>query len=227
MYLPGGDHLPELTDEEFKAMSLARGQDPQVVEFWAARRRATIKLGEDLEAKYATRGLKFTVPPSGGMPMQAFGHLDGMRFYFRFRHNWASLKVGPFDAEIERLDFERKVEQAQRKNAEVDAKILAGELKDDDVFARWNVPTRPTQEDEPDFLPTRIVKAYGREGIAGESEYLGDLDPEQAFEIFGDLVENLEDVPEEQQLREIDRIWLYEGLDAMNAYWDEKLGKRA
>jgi hypothetical protein len=216
----------ELTDDEFKALALARGQDPEVVELWATRRRATIELAAALETKYAHRGLRFTVPPSGGAPMVAFGHMDGLRFYFRFRYNWASLQVGPFDPEIERLDFERRVEQAQRKNIEAQTKILAGELKPD-PFTFWDVPREATSEDDPQFLPTRIVKAYGREGIAGESEYLGDLSPEEAFEIFSDLVEHLEDVPEDQQLRELDRIWLYEGLDAVDAYWADVRGKIA
>lgn len=54
-----------------------------------------------LEGKYADRGLKFTSPFEGLAPIQAYGHLDGKRFYFRLRGGSASLRVGVYDKAIE------------------------------------------------------------------------------------------------------------------------------
>lgn len=54
-----------------------------------------------LEEKYSDRGLKFTSPFEGLAPIQAYGHLDGKRFYFRLRGGDASLRVGVYDKAIE------------------------------------------------------------------------------------------------------------------------------
>jgi hypothetical protein len=47
-----------------------------------------------LEKKFADRGLRFTSTFEGTDPVQAYGHLDGLRFYFRFRYDSASLVLG-------------------------------------------------------------------------------------------------------------------------------------
>lgn len=54
-----------------------------------------------LEEKYADRGLKFTSAFEGFAPIQAYGHLDGKRFYFRLRGGDASLRVGVYDLAVE------------------------------------------------------------------------------------------------------------------------------
>lgn len=49
-----------------------------------------------LETKYAFLGLEFTEPFNGYVPVQAWGKIHGMDFYFRFRHDYLSLRVGDF-----------------------------------------------------------------------------------------------------------------------------------
>lgn len=61
-----------------------------------------------LEEKYADRGLKFTSPFEGLAPIQAHGHLDGKRFYFRLRGGEASLRVGVYDLAIEIANKKRR-----------------------------------------------------------------------------------------------------------------------
>lgn len=53
---------------------------------------------EYLEKKYAHRGLKIDGCFWKSCPTQAFGVIDGMIFYFRFRHDYAALEIGyPFE----------------------------------------------------------------------------------------------------------------------------------
>lgn len=63
-----------------------------------------------LEEKYSDRGLKFTSPFEGLAPIQAYGHLDGKRFYFRLRGGDASLRVGVYDKAIEVEQKKQRIE---------------------------------------------------------------------------------------------------------------------
>lgn len=67
-----------------------------------------------LEDKYADRGLVFTSPFEGANLVQAFGHLDGYRFYFRLRNGEASLRVGAFDRSTEASKVQRRRESLNR-----------------------------------------------------------------------------------------------------------------
>lgn len=63
-----------------------------------------------LEEKYSDRGLQFTSPFEGFAPIQAYGHLDGKRFYFRLRGGDASLRVGVYDKAIEVEQKKHRIE---------------------------------------------------------------------------------------------------------------------
>lgn len=86
-----------------------------------------------LEEKYSDRGLKFTSPFEGFAPIQAYGHLDGKRFYFRLRGGEASLRVGVYDKDIE-------VAQKKHRN---------------ESFGYTLVPNIPKESDK-DLYPTVI-----------------------------------------------------------------------
>lgn len=86
-----------------------------------------------LEEKYADRGLKFTSPFEGLAPIQAYGHLDGKRFYFRLRGGEASLRVGVYDKALE-------VEEKKRQNERFGYPIVS------------NIP----KESDPELYPTVI-----------------------------------------------------------------------
>jgi hypothetical protein len=55
-----------------------------------------------LENLYKHRELKFTSVFEGYVPVQAYGLIDGMLFYFRKRGGVYSLKVGLYDLEVEK-----------------------------------------------------------------------------------------------------------------------------
>lgn len=86
-----------------------------------------------LEGKYADRGLKFTSPFEGLAPIQAYGHLDGKRFYFRLRGGSASLRVGVYDKAIE-------VEKKKDTNERLGYPVIQ------------NIP----KESDPDLYPTMM-----------------------------------------------------------------------
>lgn len=78
-----------------------------------------------LEEKYSHRGLRFTSSFEGLAPIQAYGHLDGNRFYFRLRGGAASLKVGVYDKDIE-------VAQKKHRNESVGYTIVTNIPKESD-----------------------------------------------------------------------------------------------
>lgn len=123
-----------------------------------------------LEEKYADRGLKFTSPFEGLAPIQAYGHLDGKRFYFRLRGGDASLRVGVYNLAIE---VERKTLRNER---------LGYPAGSSDVF---KVP----KESDKDLYPTvALFEAYAPSRKLSMPE------------LFSILMESLEAVPPAEQV---------------------------
>jgi hypothetical protein len=120
-----------------------------------------------LEAKYADRGLVFTSPFEGFAPIQAYGHLDGKRFYFRLRGGEASLRVGIYDLAIE-------IERKKRRNVS-----LGYPADSSEVF-------KAPKESDPDLYPTVV-----------QCESYADSYKRKMVELFSILVETLEAIPTE------------------------------
>jgi hypothetical protein len=118
-----------------------------------------------LEEKYADRGLVFTSPFEGLAPIQAFGHLDGMRFYFRLRGGEASLRVGEYDLAIE-------VERKKRRNLGLGYPANSSEV--------FKVP----KESDKDLYPTTLLFFSS-----------ADSHKRTMPELFSLLVDSLEAVP--------------------------------
>lgn len=220
------DSMDEKTQEAFEGAGFL---DPETKARFAEERKATLAMITELEAKYVDRGLKFTIPFHGACPVQAYGHLDGVRFYFRFRSNTGSLKLGPFDQEIEDLTYERNLEQAQIHRNRDDARLAAGEITETDYkfFTALRSPEVKAEESDKDFYPTRITKSSWTEGPIPDDDYNGYLNNEEARVMFSTLIDTLEDIPEEEQLDTFTRIYLYEGIAASQAYWEERRNKAA
>ncbi len=171
-----------------------------------------------LESKYAARGLRFNrdrdgrVAGMGSVPVQAFGVLDQQRFYFRFRHDDASLEVGPFDEALEHAVWERSEQVRTARLAAIEA---AGNRYDEDGRESliWHLHSRsiakPTATD-PSFLPQRVT-AYASEWSIFDDPYLGSLEDQQFLDIFTRLIDALVPVPEENQVRPLTITYLTEG----------------
>lgn len=118
-----------------------------------------------LEEKYSDRGLKFTSPFEGLAPIQAYGHLDGKRFYFRLRGGDASLKVGTYDLALE-------IAEKKRRNVSLGLPADSSEV--------FKVP----KESDKDLYPTVIqFESYTGSG------------KRKMPELFSILVETLEAAP--------------------------------
>lgn len=117
-----------------------------------------------LEEKYADRGLKFTSPFEGLAPIQAHGHLDGKRFYFRLRGGYASLQVGVYDLAVE-------VEQKKLRNVRHGYPANSSEV--------FKVP----KESDADLYPTVMLFESSADASKGKMP-----------ELFSILMDSLEPV---------------------------------
>lgn len=175
-------------------------------------------VSRQLEADYADRGLKFTVDIIGAVPVQAWGHIDGLRFYFRFRGNVAQLRVGPYVHEFEKLYAQRVNEDIAKRNEEYEKQ----DRSDRELLRSLQREEQVVREDAVDFIPHHVAKYSFLEGSDPEDIYNGSLSPEEAYETFSKLIDTLEDVPEKEQLSEHERIWIYKGREAANVYREKE-----
>jgi len=152
-----------------------------------------VAVAEELEAEFKDRELKFTVVFEGMVPVQAFGWLDGSRFYFRFRSDYASLIVGKYDKDWEQEDFDKRL--ARYREAK-EARVAAGRISMDDWDMFDHLSDIQASGDhlptglEPDYYPVRREFMAGFGNVTGEP-YAGALSPNFAKEVFRKLVNSL------------------------------------
>jgi hypothetical protein len=179
-------------------------------ERWAKEKAEIDAVTADLEAKYADRGLKFTVSFAGAMPVQAFGYVDGMRFYFRFRGNSASLRVGPFDQAFEDLHYHRMAEQHDGFIKRAEEALAAGTGTEQDVsMAKFskNIENRAKADDD-NYYPQVVKKRSHCVGPDPDNMWAGYLTAEEDFMIFSKLMDTMEEVPESEWVDPWTLRWL-------------------
>lgn len=121
---------------------------------------------ELLEAQFNKRGLQFTSPFEGLSLMQAYGFLDGKRFYFHLRHGNASLCVGVYD------------EATELRRTQQNEKLETG------LACNGTVPTTEMpQETDPNLFPSVVLLASRMESTR-----------EKLVDVFSTLVNNLKPV---------------------------------
>lgn len=151
------------------------------------------KVCSSLEAKYAKENLKFTVPFSGGYPVQAYGELKGMRFYFRFRHDSASLHLGIYNQAVEDEDYEKQELFKKERQEKAEQEFAAGQISQQDYDFSLLLEGRETPRTSPnakDYYPNPKLVSASVSGYTGEA-YAGDLDSVQAEDVFSKLVEKI------------------------------------
>jgi hypothetical protein len=193
-------------------------------DYYKAVRENSERVVAQLEEEFADRGLKFTVRFIGSVPVQAAGHIDGERFYFRFRGNTGSIKIGPYDQAVEDGLRTRYEETRLERLAKVNQQYEAGELTDFDYeLMSFNLkrPEPVSTPDEEMFLPTVVTHTAWKAGADPEDHYNGELTSDEAYDMFKHLITNLKAIPEEEQLDERTRILIYEGWEAAKA-WDDR-----
>lgn len=129
-----------------------------------------------LENKYSDRGLKFTSPFEGYVPVQAYGKIDGLRFYFRLREGNASLIVGTYDTAMEEQKYQEKIDRIRNKLA-----------KTSGISVDFWESTIETIE-----KPTGLEKDYYPILLWFESRFVTDETMKTYFDIFSKLVDTLQ-----------------------------------
>lgn len=124
------------------------------------------KEAEQLETQFNKRGLQFTSPFEGLSLMQAYGYLDGKRFYFHLRNGNASLCVGVYNKAAEmkkvRHDAEPQTTKGHRKG------LLGSEIP---------------KETDPDLFPSVVLLVSRVESTR-----------DRLVDVFSTLVDNLKPV---------------------------------
>lgn len=144
----------------------------------------------NLESKYFHRGLQFETGFLGSVPVQAYGHLDGMRFYFRFRHDIARLDLGVYNAEKEEADYQRDLEHERIRKEKAAKDLAAGEITEMD-YMFWTMSTAvKVEEDNKDYYPNPVLKSVSIHGYTGDS-YAGTLNGSEAEDLFSQLADRL------------------------------------
>lgn len=153
-----------------------------------------------LEEKYASRGLKFTAGFGGSYPVQAWGIIDDYRFYFRFRHDSASIRIGFIAEDRLAREYQRDMKFHAERMARLDKEEAETGIVDDSVFAMLYRQEPVLEElNGIDDYPSSIRKqAYW--GNIYDDEYKGHLNPEECETIFTHLIENLAEVEYEDPI---------------------------
>lgn len=173
-------------------------EEAEFAKWMKAHREAVGVVVKDLETTFADRQLRFTVPFGGSIPVQAWGYMDGYRFYFRFRRDVGSLRLGVADPEyyvkINSLKNKREAELI----AKLEDGLKSGELSKEEYteelefFTRFTKDEKAPEFDDSRFYPTYIKKESSIREYTGEP-YEGALTPSQMKDLFTKLVVLLED----------------------------------
>lgn len=173
-----------LEDETFDEAAI----DAAINEYHANMKAATDKL----ESTFADRGLAFTIPFTGSIPNVAYGKLDGLRFYFKFRGDGGSLRVGSYDETLAEQEYQEILSVWNANTTTFD--------NDDDDFpgsmgSIFNTPPPRRVMDEDRILPNRILWVSEVDNFTGDP-YNSSLNTEEAIRIFTKLVTGLMPVSE-------------------------------
>jgi hypothetical protein len=152
------------------------------------------KVFHAIEERLSDRGLKFEDRGLGFVPVQAFGRIDGQRFYFRFRGDTASLTVGTFDKALELAEWLWRKENDVTYEAQLTAED-ANHLMFGMLIAQSNRPL----ETDLNLIPTRVTAWAGADDVTGEP-HNGSLELDEFATLFERLMSELVPVPENDQI---------------------------
>lgn len=171
----------ELNDSYFGSIS---DEDPaeeerSMNEARDMRKRAV----QALEAKFADRGLKFTAGFEGNIPVVAYGVMDGLPFYFRYRGDVGRLSLGHPDPDAE---LKRYISQLKSALHEAENVLKEG-------GSVWFSHISLGKTDENRLYPVFITKQAVIQDFLDKplNSYLG---YDGFIALFSALVENLENV---------------------------------
>lgn len=170
-----------MTDTSYEFLS---DEDVEQETKWTAEERKVRKEATRLlEEKFADRGLKFSTSFEGNIPVVAYGVLDGLPFYFRYRNDTGQLRLGLPDPKAELKRYIKRLESTlnEAKNA----------LGNDGAAFRHNVSLR---EPDPARQYPMFIKKTAMYGEFLQKPYNAQLDLDEFVSLFSLLVESLENV---------------------------------
>lgn len=144
-----------------------------------------------LTERYADRAIRFDAGFVGGIP-ECCGRIGRRYFYFRFRGDSASLTVGS-------ADHRRFASQAKAARRNSLRQLRRG--VDENGFGSFMVRRDLRRENPLNRHPSRAVWYAVINDVTGEP-YAGILDPEEAAELFVQLMDSLKLLPRSQRLPE-------------------------
>lgn len=166
-----------------------------------AELEAKAQLVSKLEGKYASRGLKFTRGFAGSVPVQAYGIIDGFRFYFRYRGDHASIRIGFIKEDRMEREYARDMmfhqERLDKARAKAEETGVSYESVIKDMWLTFE-PVKTVLDGITDY-PSSIRKQAYIQDFYNES-FKGTLDAEECEEVFTRLIENLENVDYEDPI---------------------------
>lgn len=138
-----------------------------------------------LTERYASQKIRFDTGFVGSIPVQACGRIGRQFFYFRFRGDSASLTLGT-------ADLRRAASRAKHARRKALRELRRGQAEDDlfGFLTRRNL-RRDTSLDR---YPSRPVWYAVINDVTGD-EWAGELEPEEAAELFIRLMDMLQIVP--------------------------------
>lgn len=139
----------------------------------------------ELEAKYADRKIRFDTGFVGSVPVQASGRIGSRYFYFRFRHDSASLKVG---------SPERKRDSGRDKTKRRKARRALRRGAVDGIMGFIARRDLRRGDDVLDTFPSHVLRYAVNNDVTGD-EYNGSLAAKEALDLFVQLMGMLHDVP--------------------------------
>lgn len=152
----------------------------------------------ELENKYAHRNLNMHETTIDGL-IQSEGEIDGMLYYFRFRHNHAQLTVGINDLEYRRELYDNMEAQKTIRRQKLAHDISTGIIEENDMDAILiQMISQPAEfnADANAYPPERPLYWSSIDGLFdSNAKYASMMTPEQYREAFSWLVDNLEAVP--------------------------------
>lgn len=188
-------------NEQIEETSVEKGYSfPPISPELQAEIEAKDAVEKFLEEKYADRGLKFTAGFGGSYPVQAWGIIDGYRFYFRFRHDSASIRIGFIAEDRLAREYQRDMKFHAERIARLDKEEAETGIVDDSVFAMLyrQEPVLGELNGIDDYPSSIRKQAYW--GNIYDDEYKGHLNAEECETIFTHLIENLVEVDYEDPI---------------------------
>lgn len=137
----------------------------------------------------------------GAAPYQAYGWLDGERFYFKYKYGTASLSVGTVDMEKERSNRAQHHERAKNEYYQIEEGVLNG-TEDARNLILYQMLLEVAQKEltftinDPEVIP-HLISKESFVNFGNEHEMM--LDHVQAGNLFAECFHMLEDPIEERK----------------------------